>query len=86
MKIIREAYHILKFPIMKVIYALKCRNCKFSLEEIFTDSEKYILLLTHNYGDGTLTYENNLISESEEKVNPVLHIENNFDLEEVLNG
>lgn len=67
MKILHSAYHVLKFPVMKAKYAFKCRSCKSSLEEIFMDSENCILLLTHDYGGGTLTYENNLISESKEK-------------------
>lgn len=67
MKMFHAIYHILKFPVMKAKYISFCHSCKTNLEEIFACSEKCVLLLTHNYGGGTLTYENNLISESKEK-------------------
>lgn len=67
MKMIRAVYHILKFPVMKAKYISLCHSSKTNLEEIFAGSENCVLLLTHNYGGGTLTYENNLISESKEK-------------------
>lgn len=67
MKMFHAIYHILKFPVMKAKYISLCHSCKTNLEEIFACSEKCVLLLTHNYGGGTLTYENNLISESKEK-------------------
>lgn len=67
MKTIHSVYHVLKFPVMKAKYISLCHSCKANLKEIFADSENRILLLTHDYGGGTLTYENNLISESKEK-------------------
>lgn len=67
MKMIHAIYHILKFPVMKSKYISLCHRCKLGIEEIFAGSENCVLLLTHNYGGGTLTYENNLISESKEK-------------------
>lgn len=68
MKTIHSVYHVLKFPVMKAKYISLCHSCKANLKEIFADSENRILLLTHDYGGGTLTYENNLISESKEKL------------------
>lgn len=67
MKMFHAVYHILKFPVMKAKYISLCHRCKLGSEDIFAESENHILLLTHNYGGGTLTYENNLITESKEK-------------------
>lgn len=66
MKAISFIYRLLKFLVLKAIYDFFCFREKNSFEDAFADSENRILLLTHNYGGGTLTYENNLISESKE--------------------
>ena len=66
--IIVPVYHFLKFLFLKLKYFLFCFKYQAKFEDAFSHSEKYVLFLTHNYGGGTLTFENNLIAESKDKI------------------
>ncbi len=66
--IIVPVYHFLKFFFLKLKYFLFCFKYQAKFEDIFSDSEKYVLFLTHNYGGGTSLFENNLIAESKDKI------------------
>mgnify|MGYP004567065231 CR=1 FL=1 len=68
MNFLKHICRFIKYHLLRIKYCLLCKFKKRDIKELFSDSESFVLFITHNYGGGTKTFENNYISNSDKKI------------------
>ncbi len=50
MNFLKRICRFIKYPLLKIKYCFSCHFMKRDIKELFSDSESFVLFITHNYG------------------------------------